>query len=495
MPEVELGIVPLIVLVVYLAMMIGIGWLGKVRRRDDSLSDFYLGGSNLGMLVLFLTLFATQYSGNTLLGFAGTAYREGGTYVVSVLFMTLAITTMTIYGPRLVRLARIFGYVTPADFIFHRYGSHALRVVCVMLLCWGLANYILEQLVAMGHAVEAVSGGRVPFMAGVVLLVIVMLIYESLGGMRSVAWTDTIQGILLFGGCTVILYLLLTNEGGLGAAAADIAERVPEKFDSPDAGELRVWVSRILLLGFGVAVYPHAIQRMFAARSVKTLRTSIAGMAFMPFATTFLAFLIGIMAISRLPDLSNFDADKVTLFMLASIIDVNPIAYALVVLVLVALVAAIMSTSDSALLTIQSMMTKDIYKTYLNKDASPKHLLVTGKLFGWGLMAFLVTQAWLSREFELSIWQLIKLKLEFMVQISPVLILGVHWKRLTGTAALAGVLVGTAFTLVVWVGAAFGFWDNAWRSPWGVSAGVWGLGLNYLTLITVTYLGPKRDPA
>src|SRR5690606_33518377 len=157
-----------------------------------------------------------------------------------------------------------------------------------------------------------------------------------------------------------------------------------------------------------------------------------------------------------------------------------------------ALVAAIMSTSDSALLSIQSMVTKDIYQVYFRRDASPKHLLITGKVFGWGLMGFLVTQAWLSREFELSIWQLIQLKLEFMVQIAPVFVLGVHWKRLTGSAALAGVVAGTVFTLVPWVGAAAGLWDNAWRSPWGVSAGVWGLGLNVLTLVTWTYATTGR---
>ena len=64
--------------------------------------------------------------------------------------MVLVITVMMIYAPRLFRLSRKFGYITPADFAFHRFGSHGLRILCVVLLCWGLANYILEQLVAMG---------------------------------------------------------------------------------------------------------------------------------------------------------------------------------------------------------------------------------------------------------------------------------------------------------------------------------------------------------
>lgn len=488
--EFELGIGPLVVLVLYLVVMIGIGWLGKMRRREESLSDFYLGGSSFGLVVLFLTLFATQYSGNTLLGFAGRSYRQGGTYIVSVMFMTLAIATITLYAPRLFRLSRIFGYVTPADFIYHRFGSHALRIVAVLLLCWGLANYILEQLVAMGHAMEVLSGGKIPFMWGVVLLVLVMLIYESLGGMRSVAWTDTIQGSLLFVGCGAILYILLTSEGGLPAAAEVIQVEEPAKFEAPGAAGIRAWVSTLILLSFGVAFYPHAIQRIFAARSLGSLRIAIGGMALMPFVTTLLAFLIGIIALSRFPGLDSMQSDRVTLFLLSDIINTNIFTYWLVVLVFVALVAAIMSTADSALLSIGSMFTKDIYNVYIRKNSDPRHLLRVGKISGWLLMIVLVTMAWVSLKTESSIWLLIKLKLEFMVQISPVFLLGMFWRRVTAMPILAGVAAGTTVTLVLWGGVIVGWWSAETRSPLGISAGVWGLALNYAVCLSGAFLFP-----
>lgn len=492
MSELDLGIGPIVMLIVYLFGMVGLGLLGRAKREEKSLSDFYLGGSSFGLFVLFLTFFATQYSGNTMLGFAGRSYRAGGAYVVSILFMALAICVLTIYGPRLYRLARTFGYVTPADYIFHRFGSHKLRVVCTLLFCWGLGNYILEQLVAMGHAVDGLSGGKIPFMVGVVLLVIVMLIYESLGGMRSVAWTDAVQGVILLIGCSVIFFILISNEGGLPAAAEVIQETHPEKFQVPDSGGIRNWISTILLLGFGVAVYPHAIQRVFSSRNLRTLQWSLSGMAFMPFVTTFLAFLIGITALSKYADLTTLQSDQVTIYMLGEIINMNAFTYWLGVMVFVALVAAIMSTSDSALLSIQSMITKDIYKPYINPDATPEHLLKVGKLFGWGLMAFLVTMAWVSIETESSIWLLIKLKLEFMVQIAPVMVLGVYWKRLPANAALAGVIVGTAITLTCWVGAAVGVWDVAQRSPWNISAGVWGLAANFTICVIGTMTAKKN---
>lgn len=488
--SIELGHGALVVMGAYVAALLLLGWLGKVSRREESLRDFYLGGSSFGFVVLFLTLFATQYSGNTLLGFAGRAYQQGGTYIVSITFMILVITVMMLYAPRLFRLARRFGYITPVDYVFHRFGSHPLRILAVILLCWGLANYILEQLVAMGHAVEAISSGRLGFMTGVVLLAFVMLLYESLGGMRSVAWTDVVQGGLLLFGCACILYILLTSQGGIPAATEIIRDTEPEKLQVPGGYGLRVWISNILLLGLGVAIYPHAIQRIFAAGSLTTLRRSLATMSFMPLATTFLAFLIGFLALARFPGLGQLDSDKVTVFVLSDIIGDSVFNYWLVVLVFSAVVAAIMSTADSALLSMGSMVTKDIYKVYIRPGASPRHLLVVGKLFGWGMMALLIFMAWVSLETESSIWLLILLKLELMVQLSPVFLLGVHWRRLGAAPAFVGMLLGTLVTLGIWAGVMLGLWES--RSPLGFSAGLWGLAFNYGVCIVGSLLAAGR---
>lgn len=66
----------------YLLFMLGLGYLAKRARRSESLSDFHLAGKNLGGFVLLLTLYATQYSGNTLLGYPGEAYRRGFVWIM-----------------------------------------------------------------------------------------------------------------------------------------------------------------------------------------------------------------------------------------------------------------------------------------------------------------------------------------------------------------------------------------------------------------------------
>ncbi|HVS12545.1 MAG TPA: sodium:solute symporter family protein [Thermoanaerobaculia bacterium] len=491
-PEVAFGPGALVVMAGYLVVMLLLGWLGRVSRKEESLRDFYLGGSSFGLAVLFLTLFATQYSGNTLLGFAGRSYQQGLTYVVAVTFMILVVSVLMVYAPRLFRLSRKFGYITPADFVFHRFGSHPLRALSVLLLCWGLANYVLEQLVAMGHAVEAISGGRIGFMQGVLLLALVMLVYESLGGMRSVAWTDVVQGSLLLAGCGAVLWGILASGGGLPEAAASVAEHHPARLDAPGARDLRVWISNLVLLGLGVAIYPHAIQRLFAARELRSLRRSLALMAFMPLVTTLLAVLIGFVGLGLFPELSGVESDRITVYVLGSMAGGSAVAYWLVVLVLAGVVAAIMSTADSALLSMGSMLTKDLYLPYVERGASRAKLLRVGKVLSWAIMALLILMAWISLETESSLWLLIKLKLEFMVQLVPVLVLGVHWRGFSASAALAGMVGGTVSTLVLWIGAAAGWWTD--RSPAGISAGVWGLALN-LALCVALSLWQRRPAA
>ena len=114
-------------LCIYILSLILIGWLGKRARKENSLSDFYLAGRGMGLLVLFLTLYATQYSGNTLVGFAGRAYREGYQALVLVTLLSSAVGAFIVYAPKLYRLSKKYNFITPADYICLLYTSPSPR--------------------------------------------------------------------------------------------------------------------------------------------------------------------------------------------------------------------------------------------------------------------------------------------------------------------------------------------------------------------------------
>ena len=87
MSSLSLGTGVLVVIGMYLVLMLVLGVVAKTRRKAETLSEFYLAGRSLGPLVLLLTLYATQYSGNTVVGYPAEASRLGFLWIMSVSFM------------------------------------------------------------------------------------------------------------------------------------------------------------------------------------------------------------------------------------------------------------------------------------------------------------------------------------------------------------------------------------------------------------------------
>ena len=266
----------------YLAAILAVGYAARKRRTGESLSEFYLAGRQLSGPVLLLTLYATQYSGNTLIGYPGEAYRLGFSWVMSVGFMMAIIVAYLFFAPQLHHLAKRHGFVTPGDWLTYRFGSPTLTLVANVLLVAAISNYLLAQLVAMGHITAGLSGGAVPYWVGVVLLTLVVLVYETVGGMRAVAWTDALQGVMLAVGLTGLLVAAAPTPDHLAAVTTWIATQAPEKVSVPGWDVCRNWFSTLALIGFSGAVYPHAIQRIYAARDSTALKRSFSVMVFSP---------------------------------------------------------------------------------------------------------------------------------------------------------------------------------------------------------------------
>lgn len=466
-------------LLLYLSSLLLIGATGRRARKEDSLSDFYLGGRGFGVGVLFLTLYATQYSGNTLVGYAGSAYRSGFGFLVSVVFMMSIIGGYLIFAPKLHQLSSRHGFITLGDYLTHRFGSRHLTVLAACLAIFALSNYILSNLKAIGYIVDASTGGRIGFAQGILLLSLVMVIYETLGGLRSVAWTDAIQGVLLLVGCFVIFLAIEAQYGGLTEATRILATSNPALLEPPDAEGVRRWLSTIAIIFFGVPVYPQAIQRIYAARSATTLRRSLQIMVFMPLVTTFFIFVIGIVAAANNSGLNRLESETVILRVLADIVRDVPALGWIVALFVAAVVAAIMSTVDSALLAISSLVTQDLYRPG-RPDASQASLTRIGKITSWGIMGMM---ALLAIALPQTIWRLTEIKLEVLCQVAPALLFGIHLPGLRTRAVFSGLAAGTALTLIL-MGANILGADISTR-PLGVHAGIWGLALN---LIVVTFV-------
>ena len=229
------------------------------------------------------------------------------------------------------------------------------------------------------------------------------------------------------------------------------------------------WLSYVLLVGAGAAIYPQAIQRLFSGRSVAGLKRALSLMAFMPLTTTLIALVCGITGAVVLPGLEGASADQLLPRLCAVIMGQSAFGYWLVVLVFAAALAALMSTADSALLSISSIFTRNVYQAHVRPDSSQAELTRVGKFCSWAVVAILVV---LAIGTEKTLIRLLELKFEVLIQIAPCFFLGLYWPRLGAATVLAGMIAGLA------VGLGATLLDHA--RIWGFHAGVVGFGVNLL---------------
>jgi SSS family solute:Na+ symporter/sodium/pantothenate symporter len=200
----------------------------------------------------------------------------------------------------------------------------------------------------------------------------------------------------------------------------------------------------------GAALYPQAIQRIYAAKSATALRKSLAVMAFMPLGTALIAVLAGVTAAAHLAgELKGADSDAVLGVMLRHIQEQSVFGHAVVVLIFAAVLGAIMSTADSALLSISSMVTKDLYAWFIRPNAGQEALTRLGKRISTLFMITLAALAvWLNNSgTKLTLVELLEMKFDMLLQLAPAFMIAIHWKGMRAGPVFAGMLIGLAFAL------------------------------------------------
>ena len=479
----------------YLGSLLLIGWIAKKARTENTMRDFYLAGNGFGTLMLFMTLFATQYSGNTFFAFTGATYRIGYAWIVSLHFMTAVIVVYLLFAPKLHLLAKKNGFLTPGDYINNRYQNKLLVLLVTLVMVAVLANFLLAQLMAMGRAMQGLNpeSGATSYNVGVIVLALIMLAYGTLGGMRAVVWTDALQGGVLMIGFAVLIVMLFDRFGSLEKATQMLMHvdltTGSRKALVPSADQCRQWLSYILAVGFGICLYPQAIQRIYAASSLKTLKRSMTLMAFMPIPTMLISLIAGIMALAYLPGLEGASSDQIFGQVLREVQLHSALGNMLVVLILSAILAAMMSTADSALLSLSSMLTKDVFAQLFPQSLSEEELTRLGKALSCLMLVFLVVLA-ITLQDKSSLVQLLDRKLDMLLQLVPAFIVGINWKKLDGRAVMAGLIVGVTLALIM----AFGnlsFVTNG--KVFGFHPGIIALGPNLgVTILLSLWFNGKR---
>jgi SSS family solute:Na+ symporter len=422
----------------YLAGLVIVGLLARKRAKSTA-EDYFVASRSLPTLVLFLTMAATNFSAFTVFGFSGEGWRSGYSFYAIMAFGTgLMALSFEYIGKPVWEVGKEKGLYTPADLVFYRFQSPALRLVFMIVMTIFTMPYLAMQPMAAGYALEELLG--IPYLGGAALITAVMLAYTFFGGMRGVAWTDVLQGGMLIVLLAVCVGIIAAQFGGLSAANAAAASRWPELFSRPGLGSAfspGIWFGYVLLWLLCDPMFPQLFQRFYAAKSVRALRKTMVLYPLITGSLFLLPVTIGVIGRLGFPELPvGAESDKILPLMLS--------AYApagLEALVLTAALAALMSTLDSQLLSLSSMFTRDIVEPLTKGRAAPAWL---GKLSVTVLALVGLLIAWRP---PATFLEIATETFTGLAVLFPTVVATLYWKDLTTTGAIVSILAGEGLVI------------------------------------------------
>lgn len=428
-----------IIFVLYLLLMVGIGF--KFYSNTSNLSDYILGGRKLNSWVTAMSAQASDMSGWLLIGLPGIAYVVyAGTQEAIWTAIGLMIGTYLNWlfvAKRLRKYTEISNNsLTLPDFFENRFKDkkHILRSISAVFIIFFFLIYTASQFAAGGKLFATVFG--LDYTVGLVIGALIILSYTALGGFTAVCWTDTIQGSIMFFALILVPIMAVAEMGGMGEVATRLAQLTPESlgfFPEKDGAVDTLLLASALGWGLGYFGQPHILVRFMAIESPEMIKKSrIIAMVWV-IITLIAAVFIGVIGKAYLPEL----ADGEIIFM--TMID-SMFPDVIAGILLIAILAAIMSTASSQLLVSSSSVTKDLMATLLKKDADSKDLVIASRISVAVITGIAIL---LALNPSSSVFDLVACAWGgFGAAFGPLILFSLFWKRTTLQGAIAGMLTG-----------------------------------------------------
>ncbi|MGH6816794.1 MAG: sodium:solute symporter family protein [Hyphomicrobiaceae bacterium] len=328
----------------YIAIQFAIGaWMS---RRVVSHADYVLAGRSLGPVLVSFSVFATWFGAEALVSNSGTVYKEGlsGSTSDPVGYAAgLILAGVLIAVPLWRRKLTTF-----ADLFRERYSPGVEKLVVLVLLP-GSVFWAAAQIRAFGEIMGSTAGLDVT--TAVVVAAILVVAYTALGGLLADTWTDLIQGLAIILGL-VVLVGVVAAQGGAGAGLAKV-DPVKMQFFTLGEGGLLAKVEGLAIAICGTVVAVELISRMLGARSaqVAAAGTVIGGAMYLAFG--FIPVFLGLVGAGLVPNLESADqiVPKLAETYLPGL---------LYIVFAGAVISAILSTVDSALLASSAQVSNNL---------------------------------------------------------------------------------------------------------------------------------------
>ena len=462
----------ILLVIVYFIVLILLGIYAHRKTKKTS-EDYFLANRTFGPVILFFTLAATNFSAFTFLGFAENAYKTGlgqygimgfGTAIMAIMFFVI--------GRKVWKLGKERGYITPPELIGDRFNSISLRLIFMIVMVIFTIPYLATQAIGAGILIEHMDIG-IGWQIGAIATMLVIMVYVIFGGMRGSGWTDVIQGVIMILALTLAVVFVAIELGGFEAANAASFAAKPELFSRPGGNEYflpQIWFSFMLLWIFADPMFPQLFSRFYTAKDEKSLKMS---MILYPIIVSFLFLfpvLIGVWAHGA--GLQIEPGNEAMVLPMMVLRSAPTFIYAFV---MVGALAALMSTADSQLLSLSTILSRDLPFKKLKISE-----ILVGRILVIILSLFAIIFVIGGYDPKVGIMgTLVKTTFSGLAVLCPTVIAALYWKKATKYGCISSIIIGEISIF---------FFDYEVLPTFGFLSAFWAIGIAIIILVVVSYL-------
>jgi SSS family solute:Na+ symporter/sodium/proline symporter len=413
---------------VYLGLLIVIGvWQSRHVKSGD---DFLVAGRTLPARVLVFTLLSTWIGSGSLFGGAGLGYRVGFPALWQSAGAWIGIAAVYFLAHRVRRLAKF----TMPDVLELRYGPVA-RVLGTIVTAIAYTTITAYQFRGGGRLLNLIA--PIDISTGAFITAVFCIAYTALAGMLAVAYLDVGNGIMMIVGVGAAVIYLIAHAGGIAPAFDALRPDQLSLFGllDPWSGAGAVFLPTLLLLLGEANMY----QKFFSARDERAARNAVVGWIAGTVVVETLIVSVGVFGSVIVPGLSETDSEAIVMR-----VAVERLPIVLGLGLLCGAAAIIISTANSFLLTPASALMNDVYRKFVNPQATDRQVLLWTRVLVvvLGLAGF-VALNFFTTILEMALWAYTM----YGAAITPALLAAFIWPRATRQGGVASIASGMAVTL------------------------------------------------
>ncbi len=463
------------ILIVYLVLMIGIGVY--CRKSASSVSDFVLGGRNIGGWFTAFAYGTSYFSAVVFIGYAG---QFGWSYGVSAFWIGIgnavigSMLAWIVLGKRTRVMSKYLNASTMPEYFEKRYGSKSLKTVAAVIVFIFLIPYTASVYNGLSRLFSMAFD--IPYSACIIGMAVLTAVYVILGGYMATAVSDFVQGIIMLGGIAMVVVAVVANKGGLSSALEQLGsisdKGVPENtlnsLFGPDPINL---LGVVILTSVGTWGLPQMVQKFYAIKDNSAIkRGTVISTIFAMIVAGGSYFMGGFGRLYASADAAEAEATgkafietgsngKLVYDSIVPAMLETALPEVLIGVVVVLVLSASMSTLSSLVLTSSSTLTIDLIKPFMKKEMSDKKQVLIMRIL---IAVFLIVSVVIAMNPNAYITTLMSISWGALAGafLAPFMY-GLFSKKITKAAVWASFISGVGITVLHMCIFSLGFFPEA----------------------------------